>query len=148
MTAAAPLSFRAAVHARPAAATIGPTRLLRGLDVPTLDVSPADALGGFPATFEEVEAAYSRESRMFFEPDGSFVWRSSAEETPWQLDGLVFDRDGRVRYVELMGTCPAERLETLLAPLGWPRQAVLFQLLQEAVFLAEPEFRRYAAATG
>lgn len=139
------LSFHAAVHARPETATVGDTHTLRGVLFPTLVVRPEDALAGFTVSFEELEAAYGREPRMYFEPDGSFVWRSAADETPWQVDGLAFDRDGRVRYVELKGTCPAARLETLLAALGWPRQGVMFQLAREAVFLAEAEFRRYAA---
>jgi hypothetical protein len=139
-------SFHAVLHARPAAATSGETRMLRGLSLPTLAVRPEDALDGFAVTFEELETTYGLEPRMFFEPDGSFVWRSSAGEPTWQLDGLEFDRDGRVRYVDLKGTCPAARLESLLAPLGWPQQALMFQLAREAVFLAEAEFRRYAAA--
>lgn len=146
MTAAPLFSFHAGVHARPAAAKSGETRTLRGLELATLAVRPEDALDGFAVSFEELEAVYGHESRMFFEPDGSFVWRSSADEPTWQLDGLVFDRDGRVRYVDLKGTCPPERLETLLAPLGWPRQAVMFQLAREAVFLADAQFRRYGAA--
>ena len=139
------LSFHATVHARPQETGLGNLQMLRGESLPTLAVSSESALGGFPASFEEVEAAYGREPRMFFEPDGSFVWRSSTDEPTWQVDGLVFDRDGRVRYVELKGTCPAARLEWLLAALGWPGQAVMFQPAREAVFLGEAEFRRYAA---
>ena len=39
--------------------------------------------------------------RMFFEPDGSFVWVAAADaETPWQIDGLLSDRAGRLIAAE------------------------------------------------
>lgn len=139
-------TFHAVLHARPADAPSGPTIALRGLSLSTLAVRPEDSAEGFAVSFEEFETYCATAARMFFEPDGSFVWRSGADEAPWQLDGLVADRDGRVRFIDLKGNCPPERLEWLLAPLGWPRQSILFQLAQEAVFLDEATFRRYAAA--
>ncbi len=45
---------------------------------------------------------------MFFEMDGSFVWAISPPtgdpETKEQLDGMLYDRAGRVEYLELKGT--------------------------------------------
>jgi hypothetical protein len=141
------LSFSAVVHAQPVGAIPGVVVALRGFDLPTLAVGPGDSSIGFDRTFEEVETALSRCERLFFEPDGSFVWRSSAHESPWQLDGMVYDRGGRVLYLELKGTCPDERLDELLTALDWPRTSVMFQLVREAVFLDEPTFRRLASAT-
>jgi hypothetical protein len=138
--------FHVVLHARPTDAPSGATIALRGLSLPTLAVRPEDSAEGFAVSFEEFETYCSTAARMFFEPDGSFVWRSGADEAPWQLDGLVADRDGRVRFIDLKGSCPPERLEWLLSPLGWPRQSILFQLAQEAVFLDEASFRRYAVA--
>lgn len=140
------LSFSAVVHARPAGAMVGKVVALSGFELPTLDVGPGDSSLGFDRTFEEVETTLGRCERLFFEPDGSFVWRSPAAEPSWQLDGIVYDRDGRVLYVELKGTCPDERLDEFLTALDWPRTAVMFQLIREAVFLDEAMFRRFASA--
>ena len=138
--------YQAVLHARPAEAAIGPTIVLRGRTLPTLDLRPDAALGGFAVTFEALEAAYSALPRMYFEPDGSFVWRSPADEASWQVDGMAYDRDGRVRYVELKGSCPPDRLAALTTPLGGAQQPVMFQLLREAVFLDEAAFWTYAAS--
>lgn len=138
-------SFAVTLHARPTSARVGPSFAMRGLDVPTLEIAPHDFLG-FERTFEEVGLALERLPRMFFEPDGSFVWVSSEEADPWQLDGVLYDRDGRVVHVDLKGSCPAEALDRLLATLGCPTGEVVFQLSREALFLDEATFRRFAAA--
>jgi hypothetical protein len=109
----------------------------------TLHPVPPD--GGFPCSFEEFAERVGRFERLYFEPDGSFVWVASKGEPSWQLDGMVYDRDGRVWYVDLKGTCPTERLDQLLGILGWPQTAVTFQLVREAEFVDEPTFRRRAA---
>ncbi|MFM8494120.1 MAG: hypothetical protein ACKOEM_01155, partial [Planctomycetia bacterium] len=57
-------------------------------------------------------------------------------------------KDGRVLLVDLKGSCPPDALDRLLAAFGWPAEAVMFQLVQPAVFLDEPTFRRHAAARG
>lgn len=142
------LSFDAVVHASPEGVTPRDVVRLRGLELPTLDVAPGATGRGFSRSFEEVAESFERFERMFFEPDGSYVWRASVGEPPWQLDGVMYDRDGRVLYVEIKGACPAARLDEWLTALGWPQTSVMFQLVREAVFLDEPTFRRYAAATG
>jgi hypothetical protein len=142
-------SFNTTIHARPAAARPGPVVTLRGLQLATLAVAPAEVAGGFARTLEDVLEALGRLDRMFVEPDGSFVWVSPAGRPAWQLDGVVLDREGRVLYVDLLGTCPPEGLDEMLSSLdGAGKSAVraVFQLRHEALFLDEPEFRRYAAA--
>jgi hypothetical protein len=109
-----------------------------------LDVSPNESGCGFEQTFEDVAERLGQFDRLYFEPDGSFVWVASAGEPGWQLDGMVYDRNGRVLYVDLKGTCPAARLDQLLAALGWPATAVMFQLVREAVFVDEATFRSWA----
>ena len=40
---------------------------------------------------------------MFAEPDGSFVWVIPTAEYRYQLDGMIYDRDGAIEYIELKG---------------------------------------------
>jgi hypothetical protein len=40
--------------------------------------------------------------RLQLELDGSFVWVGDG----WQLDGMLYDRDERLQYVDLKGSCP------------------------------------------
>jgi hypothetical protein len=73
---------------------------------------------------------------------------SAREGLYWQVDGNVFDRDGRVVLVDMKGSCPPEEFDRLLACFGWPGEPLLFQLVRPAVFLEESVFRRHAEARG
>jgi hypothetical protein len=102
-------------------------------------------------TFDDALAALAALPRMFIEPDGSFVWRGAdAGGTPsgniaWQLDGNLIDRGDVLAYVDLKGTCPLERLEEVLAAVGWLHSPLAFQLPRKGQFLTEEAFRRQAA---
>jgi hypothetical protein len=140
--------FQITIHARPQEATVEGSLALERETFPTLHV-PAHALGTpFAISFERASEALMSLERMFLEPDGSFVWVSAGADSAWQLDGVLYDRDGRLLYVDLKGTCAAEPFERLLRALGWPSTPVMFQLARQAAFLGEAEFRRYAGLTG
>jgi hypothetical protein len=57
---------------------------------------------------------------------------------------VLYDRAGRLLYVDLKGACPPERFDQLLRAVGWPDAGVMFQITAAAVFLDEAEFRRWA----
>ena len=135
--------FHVAIHARSAGVATGPRVSLAQREFQTLAPSAAELAETFGRTFEDVRDALERLPRMFVEPDGSFVWVSASGEPAWQLDGMLYDRNERLLYVELKGTCPADRLDELLAVLGWPQTPVMFQLLREAVYLSEADFRGF-----
>lgn len=110
---------------------------------------------GFAVSFEAAAAALEAIDRMFFEPDGAFVWTGSAAgdaanggdatAAAWQLDGVLYDRGGRVEYVEVKGNAPPDVLEALWTALGWPATPLTFQLMREGVVLDEPAFRAWLA---
>src|SRR4051794_31401563 len=141
------LSFHIALHARPQSVTLGDAiAMLTGQAYRVLTV-PAEALATpFPLSFEQAGEALEKLPRLFFEPDGFFVWASTAGEPKWQVDGNLFDRAARLQFVDLKGRCPSDRFNNLLAAFGWPATPLMFQLMREAVFLEEAEFRRFAAA--
>lgn len=111
------------------------------LAVPRPLVGPPLAVG-----FDEALDRLGAIERLFAEPDGSFVWASPREGASWQVDGNLFERDGRVRLVDLKGTCPPAEFDRLLAAFGWPGQRVMMELVQAGVFLDEQTFRRHALA--
>jgi len=137
-------AFAVTIYARPDVAAPGTEVTLRGQTLPTISVPAAVLVGGFPRSFEEVGDALNSLERLYFEPDGSFVWVSSAGEPKWQLDGLLADLDGRVTSLELKGICPPAAFERALAVLGAPPAIPLFMLTHEAVALDEAAFRNYA----
>jgi len=96
----------------------------------------------FVRSFEEVAAAFEALPRMYFELDGSFVWVVEKDKR-YQLDGSLYDDGERLLNVDLKGTCNAEVLDEFLGCLGWPEQAILFQLVQQGCYLQESEFRKH-----
>lgn len=138
--------FHVTLHARPAEAHSDGTLEIAGRTITTLEVPPAATATCFRVSFEEASAALAQLSRLFIEPDGSFVWVSSSADAAWQVDGMLYDRDERLLYVDIKGTCPAEAFDQLLATIGWPETEVMMQLTREAVFVNEPTFREFAAA--
>lgn len=138
--------FHVSVHARPRSVQLGPIVPLRGLHLQSLAVSPLALNEPLGCSFEEAQCRLDTLERMLFEPDGSFVWVSDGAATdPWQLDGMLLDRNRRLHSAEIKGSCCDESLDILLSALGWPGTDLIFQLTHEAIFLDEGEFRRLAA---
>ncbi len=137
-------TFQITIHVRSPETSSGPTIQLAGRSVATLNV-PRDALAvPFGISFEEASERLAQLPRMFIEPDGSFVWASPRAEASWQVDGNLFDRAGRLLFVDLKGTCPPAEFDRLLAALGWPATPLVFQLVREAAMLEESAFRKFA----
>lgn len=109
-------------------------------------IRSASANSGLAVSFEIALANLELLPRMFIEPDGSFVWRGTTDSgQAWQLDGNLIDRGDVLDYVELSGTCPAERLDDMLAAIGWPEASLVYVLPRVGIILSEAEFRRQAA---
>lgn len=138
------LKFHVCLHARPESLLAVRLAEAGGRQLAALEVDPAE-LPPFSVSFEEAAAALAALPRMYCEPDGSFVWTSPADGRRWQVDGNLYDRGGRLLFVDLKGSCPAGELDRLLAACGWPATPVIFQLVREALFVDEPTFRRLAA---
>lgn len=117
---------------------------LAGQSVETLTVPATSQAIPFGVTFEEVSDALSTWPRMFVEPDGAILWTGDDMQGRWQIDGNLYDRAGRLLYVDLAGACPVAEFDQLLMALGWPATSVMFQLKREGVWLAEAAFRVWA----
>lgn len=100
----------------------------------------SDPSSTLSVSFEDVVSQLEPLPRMFIEWDGSFVWRGEVQDsatsksTAWQLDGMVYDHLGSVRYVELKGNCPREPWHKLLSVLGWPQQELTIHHINEGRF--------------
>ena len=137
-------TFQITLHARPAEARcrrIG--RAWRAGIILRWTCRPG-ARQRFGVSFEEASVALAQLPRMFIEPDGSFVWVSSSSEPHWQVDGVLYDRDERLLFVDLKGTCPATAFDQMLSAVDWPQTPVMLQLMREAVFVDEATFRAIA----
>lgn len=96
----------------------------------------------FALSFEQATAELEKLPRMFVELDGSFVWTGQEVEQCWQIDGMLYDRAGRMQRVELKGFAPRSAWEPLLAIFDRPLQSLIIhcqiqmQLLRRSEFLA------------
>jgi hypothetical protein len=138
--------FHVTIHAQGGKSFATAPQKLKDCEWQTLAISPAAVPEvRFGCSFESAIEQLSQLDRMYCEPDGSFVWVSAQGVPPWQVDGNLYDRDDRLIFVDLKGACPAVEFDRLLNCLGWPETPVVFQLVREAVWLDEPEFRRWAS---
>ena len=137
--------FDISLHAQSAQAQPGPTITHAGQTFETLELPAASQAIPFGVTFEDVTDALSTWPRMFVEPDGAILWTGDDAQGRWQVDGNLYDRAGRLLYVDLVGVCPAAEFDRLLSALGWPATPVMFQLKREGVWLDEGAFRAWAA---
>jgi hypothetical protein len=136
--------FQITVQKRPESIGFGDALELDGRICTPLSGSGLQTPVPIPVSFEQAADRLQELPRMFFEPDGSFVWVGEERGQHWQVDGQVTDRDGRLLYADLKGTCPSNQFDQLLAALGWPAVPLVFQLTRHAVFLDEADFRRFA----
>lgn len=125
-------------------AEIGEPIILDGRKVRPLKLGPGEASHPFDVTFDDAGERLSELPRMFFEPDGSFVWRGERDGQHWQVDGNLYDGGSRLHYVDLKGECPPDEFDRLLTAVGWPRTTLVMQLTRHALFLNEQEFREWA----
>ena len=66
-----------------------------------------------PQSFESLAEKLGSMPGMVFEMDGSFVWVDHDFAPASQMDGMVYDRLGKLEYVEIKGACNAQQWHTL-----------------------------------
>jgi hypothetical protein len=135
--------FRISIHARPPGEIASRSIRLDGMEVQMLQLEPAQRTRPLRVSFEEAVECLEQLPRMFVEPDGSFVWVGQRDASTWQLDGCLYDRDQHIIYVDVAGTCPLQQFDQLLSAFGWPDAPLIFQVVQQAVFLGEHDFRNF-----
>ncbi|MEM1303989.1 MAG: hypothetical protein AAGG46_03795, partial [Planctomycetota bacterium] len=148
------LRLHANAYACPPGTTAGPPVTLRGLSLPTIVAEsggPPRFLATMPVTFEAMQQRVVELPRSDIEPDGFFLITGGSGDGFWRLNGHMHEYappggDPMMHRVELNGECPPASLDAVLRSMGWPECPLAFELVQEAVTLDEPAFRRWAAA--
>lgn len=116
---------------------------IEGRSYQPLVISGAALQAPFARSFEEVGRRLEQLERMFFEPDGSFVWTGVADGgRSWQIDGVLYDRAGRLLYVDLKGACPLSAWQELLDALATPAERLVAQWTRQAVIVPVDELVR------
>ena len=124
--------------ARPAGTAVWAERQIAALRSP-----PEANACSFAVSYEEVAEPLTAIPRLYLEPDGSFCWVSPDDVTQ-RLDGQITDDGRRVMCVQVQGRCTWSGFEPILRVLGWPGQAVMYQLLPSATLVDDASFRQAA----
>ncbi len=140
-----PLAWHLRIARFPSNATPYSTALILGRQLQTLALPTGPS--PLAESFESVADQLSLLPNLHFESDGSFFWcsiqRLSTPGRSWQLDGMVYDRENRVEYVELKGNCDQATWETLTRVLsGVEYVPLIVQWVEQGIWISEPEFRR------
>ena len=115
---------------------------------PTLLIAQDQLSTPLSIGFDDVLNQLGNLPRLYAEPDGSFVWTSPQENTRWQVNGNLYERNDRVLFVEIKGSCPASEFDQLLACFLPDEKACVVQLTRPAVFVTVEVFRAHAGARG
>jgi hypothetical protein len=85
-----------------------------------------------PQSFESIAEILISIPGMFFEMDGSFVWVDHGVKPTSQMDGMVYDRQDKLAYIEIKGACSSKQWLTLcLAACGLATQTSRDQISNE-----------------
>lgn len=68
--------------------------------------------GPIENSFEEAQSRLSLLPRLYFEPDGSFVWALDGGRQ--QVFGMIYDAAGKIQYAELQGRCDLQVWQQLI----------------------------------
>ncbi len=98
-------------------------------------------------SFDHVSDVLSQFPNLHFEPDGAFTWgsveRRSQHERLWQLDGMIYDRENRIEYVELKGNCDRAAWEAFTQVLsGVEYVPLVVHWIEQGLWISEPDFRK------
>ena len=105
-------------------------------------------------TFESVAETLSPWPGMHFEMDGSFVWvspeRDQSGKPIWQLDGMIYDRNDLVQYIELKGSCDHAAWIKLVSVLyekatDGDQARIAIHLIKQSAWILESDFRKAIA---
>ena len=139
------LHFDVRIHPLPASREAVVTQL-EGTTFSRLQFDPRQLTDQFQWTFEELGDILASQDSLFFEPDGSFVWRGQQDGSGWQLDGHLFDRSGRLLFIELAGHCPQQvltRFKQLLSEKD--SRSLMYEWVREGVYVDESGFNVLAS---
>lgn len=110
-----------------------------GQSLPTWNFQQQIGATTIKVSFEQLAERLGRLPRMFFELDGSFVWRgehtkASSLAAVWQIDGMVYDVSGQIARVEIKGECSRAEIEQLVDCLA-PSDTLVAHSLPHSCFV-------------
>ncbi len=132
------MSFHVAWHMEPALAPGGPDWPGPRGDVPTIQIAGVDLMTPWAISFEAAIHALESLPGMFCEWDGAWIWHPTRAS---QVEGVLYDRDSRLAYVELKGQCTGAEIDRLREAIHQGNQALVVQLVQEGIVLSWPTWR-------
>lgn len=126
-------SWHISLHPRPEATLANCDVAWAGQSWPTVVVPENLLTYTFEISFEECAKRLGQLPRLDCEPDGALVWFD--ERGNVQLDGVLYDRAGRLLFAELKFPVWRQTFHELLAALDWPTAPLIVQVLPAAIIV-------------
>ena len=137
---ARPQVVHASVHARPTSPIASREISLYGQQRTVCDVTADEVRRPLHVSFEELADRLMAQPRLFFEPDGSFVWVGGEETGGWQIDGQLNDSAQGLMSVEVKISGHPTHLPALWQLCGAPDDPLLIQIVPLGVYLEPSVF--------
>lgn len=136
-------TFHAVVHRSSERTARERTVSLLDTSARVLDFTSDQLHEPWPIDFQTAFDRLERLPRMYIEMDGAWVWVGQASDgTAWQMDGLLNDSPRGLMTLEIKGRLPRAAWEEFRGQLVTSAETLVFQLMQEGVYLSEAEFAR------
>ncbi|TWU23058.1 hypothetical protein Pla52o_25920 [Novipirellula galeiformis] len=92
------------------------------------------------STFEQAASRLESLPKLFFELDGSFVWSPDRSQ---QIDGMLYDAQDQIQYVDLQGQCSLESWRKLItAIVGGPSEDCVVMVIPTRELKILPAFEQ------
>ncbi len=91
--------------------------------------NPPAQLSFFNRSFEQVLERLLQLPGVYAEWDGSWSWTASEKNErglpAWRIEGMIYDRDAKVFYVDMQGRCTSQAWDTIISALEIPEERSL-----------------------
>lgn len=135
-------SFHVILHGFPDVILARTPVVIDGVKLSCLKIPPEYRAVPLAISFDEAAERLDAFPRLHCEPDGCFVWRSSDDTLPWQVDGNLFEGRKLLSHVELKGVCSIGNLSKLLNVFCDPSRPAIAELIPAGVFADARELTR------
>ncbi len=143
--------FHASLHPRSGPWQFEPPQIVSHVEVRPVRYPRENFSLTFPVSFQELAARWATLPHGALEPDGSFWWCSppaiaASESRASQIDGMFYERERALYYVEFRGSASTEALHAWLTDMGLAPGIIVVQLMTLGLFVTWNDFLALSAS--
>lgn len=110
---------------------------------------PPQGMGFFGCSFEQWMHKMLQRPGVYAEGDGSWSWTAQEKNERgapvWRMEGMIYDRDGKVFYVDVQGQCTADAWRDMVEALQARDERLSICLAELGVWVSASGFEQWLA---